>query len=297
MFRGRGRSLVGRPRRAHPASARRARASSRTRQARGQAFAGFGTIFGRSVRCGSLELLAAAQTLVAGAFNVLIVVAALELLDVGEGGLGALELGRRHRRARRRGRRGAARRPSKRLSQALRARDAALGRPDRAHRRLSRTRVALVLLSASGIGNTLVDVAGADAAPARRARRGARARVRRRDSLIVVDARARGAARAAADRPDRHPRRRSIVDRRAPARADRAALRRGSRRSTAAPIVAGRRARPAALEPDLRAAPEPTLERSAAKLVPVDRGGRRGGLPPGRPRRPLLPRRRRAAST
>jgi MFS family permease len=53
------------------------------------AFAGFGTIFtDRSLRV--LELLAGAQTLVAGAFNVLVVVSALELLDVGKGGVGAL---------------------------------------------------------------------------------------------------------------------------------------------------------------------------------------------------------------
>jgi CRP-like cAMP-binding protein len=53
------------------------------------AFAGFGTVVTHpSLRV--LEGLMAAQTLVAGAFNVLVVVAALELLDVGSGGLGAL---------------------------------------------------------------------------------------------------------------------------------------------------------------------------------------------------------------
>jgi MFS family permease len=53
------------------------------------AFAGFGTVVtDPSLRV--LEGLMAAQTLVAGAFNVLVVVAALELLDVGSGGLGAL---------------------------------------------------------------------------------------------------------------------------------------------------------------------------------------------------------------
>jgi MFS family permease len=54
-----------------------------------QAFAGFGTIFSnRPLRL--LEVLAASQTLVAGAFNVLVVVSALELLDIGKGGVGAL---------------------------------------------------------------------------------------------------------------------------------------------------------------------------------------------------------------
>ena len=53
------------------------------------AFAGFGTIFSDpSLRV--LEVLAAGQTLVAGAFNVLVVVTAFQLLDVGSGGLGAL---------------------------------------------------------------------------------------------------------------------------------------------------------------------------------------------------------------
>ena len=52
------------------------------------AFAGFGTIFG-TPPLRVLEFLAAGQTLVAGAFNVLIVVTALQLLDVGAGGLGA----------------------------------------------------------------------------------------------------------------------------------------------------------------------------------------------------------------
>jgi MFS family permease len=54
-----------------------------------QAFAGFGTILtNRPLRL--LEAMAAAQTLVAGAFNVLVVVSALELLDIGKGGVGAL---------------------------------------------------------------------------------------------------------------------------------------------------------------------------------------------------------------
>jgi hypothetical protein len=54
------------------------------------AFAGFGAIVtDPSLRV--LEGLMAAQTLVAGAFNVLVVVFALELLDIGSGGLGALE--------------------------------------------------------------------------------------------------------------------------------------------------------------------------------------------------------------
>jgi MFS family permease len=53
------------------------------------AFAGFGTILADPA-LRTLELLAAFQTLVAGCFNVLVVVTALELLDVGEGGLGAL---------------------------------------------------------------------------------------------------------------------------------------------------------------------------------------------------------------
>ena len=54
------------------------------------AFTGFGTIVtDPSLRV--LEGLMAAQVLVAGAFNVLIVVVALELLGIGSGGLGALE--------------------------------------------------------------------------------------------------------------------------------------------------------------------------------------------------------------
>ncbi len=53
------------------------------------AFAGFGTILA-SPQLRVLEVLAGGQTLVAGAFNVLVVVSALELLDVGEGGVGAL---------------------------------------------------------------------------------------------------------------------------------------------------------------------------------------------------------------
>ena len=106
-----------------------------------------------------LEVLAAGQTLVAGAFNVLVVVTALELLDVGAGGLGALNsaigiggligavvaallVGREADLA------------------ALRPRDAALGHPDRAHRAVPQLDVALVLLVVVGIGNTLVDVAG-----------------------------------------------------------------------------------------------------------------------------------------
>ena len=53
------------------------------------AFAGFGTVVSDpSLRV--LEGLMAAQTLVAGAFNVLVVVTALELLDIGSRGLGAL---------------------------------------------------------------------------------------------------------------------------------------------------------------------------------------------------------------
>jgi MFS family permease len=54
-----------------------------------QAFAGFGTILSnRPLRL--LEIMAAGQTLVAGAFNVLVVVAALQLLDIGSGGVGLL---------------------------------------------------------------------------------------------------------------------------------------------------------------------------------------------------------------
>ena len=53
------------------------------------AFAGFGAIV-RDPSLRVLEGLMAAQTLVAGAFNVLIVVAAFDLLDLGSGGLGAL---------------------------------------------------------------------------------------------------------------------------------------------------------------------------------------------------------------
>ena len=53
------------------------------------AFAGFGTILSnRPLRL--LEALSAGQTLVAGAFNVLVVVSALELLEIGEAGVGAL---------------------------------------------------------------------------------------------------------------------------------------------------------------------------------------------------------------
>ncbi len=53
------------------------------------AFAGFGTIVSnRPLR--TLEIMAGAQTLVAGAFNVLVVVTALELLDTGDGGVGIL---------------------------------------------------------------------------------------------------------------------------------------------------------------------------------------------------------------
>jgi MFS family permease len=65
-------------------------APARPREGRLQAaFAGFGTIIGdRSLRV--LEALAAGQTLVAGALTVLVVVSALELLDLGEGGVGAL---------------------------------------------------------------------------------------------------------------------------------------------------------------------------------------------------------------
>lgn len=66
----------------------RERASAREGKLK-TAFAGFGTVVtDPSLRI--LEGLMAAQTLVAGAFNVLVVVAALELLDVGSSGLGAL---------------------------------------------------------------------------------------------------------------------------------------------------------------------------------------------------------------
>ena len=54
-----------------------------------QAFAGFGEIWSnRPLRL--LEALSAGQTLVAGAFGVLVVASAYELLDLGDGGVGAL---------------------------------------------------------------------------------------------------------------------------------------------------------------------------------------------------------------
>jgi MFS family permease len=67
-----------------------ARALSRVEEGKLRtAFAGFGTILSDpSLRV--LEGIMAAQTLVAGAFNVLVVVTAFELLDLGSSGLGAL---------------------------------------------------------------------------------------------------------------------------------------------------------------------------------------------------------------
>lgn len=53
------------------------------------AFAGFGVLFGDPA-LRTLEVLSGGQVFVAGAFNVLIVVTALDLLDVGSGGLGLL---------------------------------------------------------------------------------------------------------------------------------------------------------------------------------------------------------------
>ncbi|MGZ8686977.1 MAG: MFS transporter, partial [Gaiellaceae bacterium] len=55
----------------------------------GAAFAGFKALFG-DPGLRALETMSAGQTFVAGAFNVLIVVTAFDLLDVGAGGLGAL---------------------------------------------------------------------------------------------------------------------------------------------------------------------------------------------------------------
>ncbi|MFN2470928.1 MAG: MFS transporter [Gaiellaceae bacterium] len=70
-----------------PPAERRERPSSEGRFR--EAFVGFGTILSsRPLRL--LEALSAAQTLVAGAFNVLVVVSALELLDIGEAGVGLL---------------------------------------------------------------------------------------------------------------------------------------------------------------------------------------------------------------
>ena len=122
------------------------------------AFAGFGTILSnRPLRL--LEALSAGQTLVAGAFNVLVVVAALELLEIGEAGVGALNaavgvgglvgavvaamlVGR------------------ERLGRHLAAGMVLWGVPIALIGMFPESVVALPLLLVVGIGNTIVDVAG-----------------------------------------------------------------------------------------------------------------------------------------
>ena len=118
--------------------------------------------FRPSLREGGLRLLVAlfvAQTLVYGALSVLLVVVALELLDLGESGLGylysALGVGGVAGRApeRRRWSAGGA-------SQPRSGSPSSPGAPDGAHRRVAGGGCALVLLGLVGAANTVVDVAG-----------------------------------------------------------------------------------------------------------------------------------------
>ena len=87
-----------------------------------------------------LVSLYGAQTLVAGALNVLIVVTSLRVLDEGRAGVGPPERGRRGRRRHRRGRGDRARR-AQAARVGLRARPRLLGASDRAARRLASDRL------------------------------------------------------------------------------------------------------------------------------------------------------------
>ena len=159
-----------------------------------ESFAGFTTI-GRDPRLRLIVGLYGAQTLVAGSLNVLIVVSALELFDLGEsgigflnsavgiggliGGFGALALIGRNR-----------------LGSDFAVGLLLWGAPILLIGVFPEPAVALLLLAIVGIGVTLVDVAGLDAPPASRSGRGADARARRRAERLRRHARPRSDPRA-----------------------------------------------------------------------------------------------------
>ena len=256
------------------------------------ASAGFRAIGGQPhVRL--IVILYSLQTVIAGAVGVLVVVAAFDLLDLGNA---------RHRLPQLGGRASAgssapsscSRSPARgRLAGDFGVGVALFGLPLVLIAVWPTPATALVALGLLGLGNTITDVNALTLLQRNVARRRARARVRRARERARRHDRPRRDARAARDRADRDPAGAARL-RPAPADRRRGALAAAAARSTAETHGAGAAARAAARDPDLRAAAAADA-RGARAPARAGRGRRRRDrLPRRRPRRPLLHRRRRA---
>ena len=171
------------PRAAAPGSRRRRPASARSRS---------------DPRLRLVVGLFSAQTLVNGAFGVLIAVSALQLLDLGAGRRRLPERGRRRRRDHRRARLARARRAPA-AGDDVRDRGRRDGRPAAAARRDPEHRGGARRLRADRLREHHLRRQRLHDPAARHAERRARARLRRPAQPLLRDRRARGRARAAAD--------------------------------------------------------------------------------------------------